>query len=160
VNPPEIFDGAIDNETIVGLERAILGRAEPGRPYPGGANRGGWKSGVDLLSWPEPAIGKLRGVICGMLDRRGFSVGGAWSVVNKNGSWHGRHRHGTPIMGIAFVTSGDPRVPTVFEVGHRYVEVEPIPGRIVLCGDLYHYVPVYHGGMPRIAVAFDGRFAG
>ena len=61
-------------------------------------------------------------------------------------------------MGILFVTSGDPPVPTVFETGPASrVEVEPKAGRLVLCGDLFHFVPVYPGTAPRIVIAFDGR---
>jgi hypothetical protein len=165
---PEVFDDAIGPELVAGLERAVLTRAEPGRPYPGGANRGGWKSGVDLFSWPDPSVGLLRSIVAAHLALfGGFAIGNAWAVVNRNGSWHGRHRHGVPIMGILFVASGDPSVPTVFETGPSVathavlvaerVEVMPEPGRLVLCGDLYHYVPVYRGVSPRIAIAFDGK---
>jgi hypothetical protein len=160
VNPPEIIDGAIEEDTLAGVGAAILARAKPGTPYPGGANRGGWKSSVDLWAWPEIAVQWLRMRIQTLLIERGFVPGNAWAVVNRNGSWHGRHRHGVPIMGIAFIASGDPPIPTVFEVGAGHnVEVPPVPGRIVLCGDLYHHVPVYNGSTPRIVVAFDGKRA-
>lgn len=157
---PEVHDDAIELDTLAEVEAAILARAQPGRPYPGGANRGGWKSSVDLLRWPGVAIGALSIAIEMLLAERGFALGNAWAVVNRDGSYHGRHRHGTPVMGIAFIASGDPMVPTVFEVPPGgEVRVDPIPGRVVLCGDLYHSVPVYGGSTPRIVVAFDGKVA-
>jgi len=155
---PEIFDHALSIDVLDDLEVAVLSRAQPGRPYPGGANRGGWKSGTDLLSWPEPAIGTLKHKIAALLDIcGGYKVGSSWAVVNKNGSYHGRHRHGAPIMGILFVASGDPMVPTIFEVDGRPIEIEPVRGRLVLSGDLYHWVGVYSGSSPRIAIAFDAK---
>lgn len=157
---PEVINGAVDADTLGQLEAGILVRAKPGTPYPGGANRGGWKSSVDLLSWPGVAFERLRDLIRRLLADRGYEPRSAWAVVNRNGSYHGRHRHGVPIMGILFVASGDPMVPTVFEIGAGRTEVDPIPGRIVLCGDLWHYVPTYRGQSPRIVVAFDGKAVG
>lgn len=40
----------------VGLERAILARAELGAPNRRISNAGGWQSLPDLLDWPEPEI--------------------------------------------------------------------------------------------------------
>jgi hypothetical protein len=158
---PEVHDGIIGPSIIGQLKDAVMARAEPGRPYPGGANRGGWKSGVDLFSWPDAAVRALYDIIGAVLSRDGYRVGNAWAVVNRNGSYHGRHRHGVPLMGLVFVASGNPAVPTVFEIGKaEVVEIEPRPGRLVICGDLYHHVPVYVGSTPRIAIAFDARRAG
>jgi len=160
VTPPEVYDDAIEPELATELEAAILARAEPGRPYPGGANRGGWKSSIDLFSWPEAPFQTLRQRISMVLEvAGGFSIGGAWAVVNRDGSWHGRHRHGVPLMGILFVAPGDPPVPTIFECNGGEIPIDPARGRLVLAGDLYHRVPVYSGHAPRVVVAFDARIA-
>ena len=158
MTPPEVYDDAIEPELAAELEAVILARAEPGKPYPGGANRGGWKSGVDLFAWPEPPFQILRARIAAMLEAAGgFAPGNAWTVVNRNGSWHGRHRHGVPLMGILFITSGHPAVPTIFECNGGEIEIDPRPGRLVLCGDMFHRVPIYSGSAPRIVIAFDAR---
>lgn len=155
---PEIHDDVLLGDELDDLEDAILMRAKPGAPYPGGANRGGWKSTVDLLSWPGLIFSKVKLVLALLLADKRYEPRSAWAVVNRNGSYHGRHRHGVPIMGILFVTSGDPPVPTVFETEHgANIEVFPKPGRVVLCSDLYHWVPRYSGELPRIVVAFDGK---
>ena len=80
MKPPEIFDDAIAPELCPSFEASILARAQPGRPYPGGANRGGWKSGVDLFSWPDRAIQIVRGRVAALL-----SIVGARSATR--GRW-------------------------------------------------------------------------
>jgi hypothetical protein len=158
--PPEIFDDAIEPELVLELKDAILDRAKPGVPYPGGANRGGWKSSVDLFDWPERGFQRLRGKLAAVLDAAGgFALGNAWAIVNKAGSYHGRHRHGVPLMGILFVAPGDPAVPTIYEHGAQIIEVAPAAGRLVLAGDLMHSVPPYYGKSPRIVIAFDSKLA-
>jgi hypothetical protein len=149
---PVIFD-EIALDLVPALRSVVLTCAGPGTPYPGGANRGGWKSRVDFLTWKAPVLAQFAERITGLLD--GQVIGPSWAVVNKNGSSHGRHRHGRATSGIYYVTEGDPIVPTIFEVGTRRLSIEPRVGRLVLFGDLFHSVPVYPGTEPRITIAFD-----
>lgn len=154
--PPIIHD-EIALDLVDSLRAIILACAGPPTPYPGGANRGGWKSRTDFLRWNAPALEVFRARIEGALD--GNQIGSSWCVVNKAGSHHGRHRHGAPISGVYYVTCGDPLVPTIFELGAHgiaaEIAIEPRVGRLVLFGDLFHRVPVYAGTEPRITIAFD-----
>jgi hypothetical protein len=89
----------------------------------------------------------------------------AWAMVNRAGSYHQRHQHRVAILsGVYYVVSGDPLTPTVFEcpcdggIKQGELQVEPYPGRLVLCrGETWHSVPKYMGETPRITIAFDVR---
>lgn len=148
------------------LERVILDRMQNDRRRTASINVGGWKSSEDFFSWPDAAVQELRRTI---IAEVGVSPV-AWTMVNRNGSHHPRHQHRIAILtGIYYVTTGniDALVPTVFECpcdsragrGEHYeLEVEPHPGRLVLCrGETWHRVPVYAGELPRITIAFDVR---
>lgn len=150
--PPVIFD-EIALDLVPALRAVIAACARPGTPYPGGANRGGWKSRVDFLDWNAPVLRDFKTRIENLLE--GQAIGSSWAIVNRDGSHHGRHRHGARTSGIYYVSTGDPAVPTMFEVGELEVEVPPKVGRLVLFGDLFHRVPIYGGTEPRIVIAFD-----
>jgi hypothetical protein len=154
-SPPVVHD-EIALDLVDALRTVVLACAGPGAPYPGGANRGGWKSRTDFLNWQAPVLAQFKERITGVLD--GQAIGSSWAIVNKAGSWHGRHRHGAPTSGLYYVTEGDPKVPTIFEqTDAPDLMVEPRVGRLVLFGNLFHYVPKYDGQEPRITIAFDVR---
>ncbi len=141
------------------LRDAILDRAAR-LPALGGNNINGWKSNTDFLDWPEIEIQTLK---LELVERLG-AVPVAWAMVNRNGSYHKRHRHGlTYQCGVYYVTAGDPAIATVFETpsaGHAQHEtaVVPKPGRLVLfSGGTWHSVPKYDGGEPRITIALEVR---
>lgn len=164
---PVIFDG-IRPEICPLLERVILDRMQNSHGRRAASiNVGGWKSGEDFFTWPDPVVQELRQAVAAEM---GTSQLVGWAMVNRGGSHHPRHQHrGAILTGIYYVTSGseDAITPTVFECpsgdgcfdGKRYaLEVEPHPGRLVICrGETWHFVPVYPGDMPRITIAFDVR---
>lgn len=165
---PLVFDDVLP-DLCPALEQVILGRmTKSGRTKIGSLNVGGWKSGEDFFNWPDAAVQQLRQAIVDLVGVRSL-VG--WAMVNRAGSHHPRHQHRAAILsGVYYVTSGSPEAitPTVFECpcdgrpvrpGDRYeLEVEPHPGRIVLCrGETWHRVPVYSGEIPRVTIAFDVR---
>jgi hypothetical protein len=125
-------------------------------------NRGGWRS-AEIVA--------LLDAIRDRVDADGVS---GWAMVNRGGSSHPRHWHdGSILSGIYYVDPGEEvSSPTIFELGVRgargarlprgtkvsELEVTPVAGRLVLFpGDLWHRVPPYAGGAPRITVAFDVR---
>lgn len=165
---PLIFDDVLP-DLCPALGQVILHRmARSGRTKTGSINVGGWKSAEDFFNWPDDPVQQLRQVIAQLVGARS-PVG--WAMVNRAGSRHPRHQHRAAIIsGVYYVAAGSPDAitPTVFECpcdgrpirpSDRYeLEVEPHPGRIVLCrGETWHRVPIYSGDLPRITVAFDIR---
>jgi Putative 2OG-Fe(II) oxygenase len=163
---PQVFDG-VSPELCPHLEEVILDRMQRDRRRVGSINVGGWKSSEDFFAWPDASVQKLREAICGMI---GTNPSISWAMVNRVGSHHPRHQHRASIlMGVYYVTVGNEEaiVPTIFECPSdgralpkdRYeLEVEPHPGRLVICrGETWHRVPVYAGELPRITIAFDVR---
>jgi len=161
---PIVFDD-VCAELCATLEQVILGRMQRDRGRKTGSlNVGGWKSGEDFFSWPDAAVQELRQVIVEMVGARSPI---AWAMVNRAGSHHPRHQHRIAILsGVYYVTAGsqDAITPTVFECPcdgrpKRYeLEVEPHPGRFVVCrGATWHHLPPYTGELPRITIAFDVR---
>lgn len=126
-------------------------------------NVGAWKSNIDLLVRRDN--GRLHDAQTFLREIAvpyfGKSTPIAWAMINRRGSFHRRHSHG--LLGkcvVFYVTSGDPPIPTIFEVptDGRIVEhaVSPTPGSLALFnGKLHHYVPVYNGDEPRITVAME-----
>lgn len=160
---PLVFDGVLP-EICPALEQIILGRMRTNRSTKS-LNVGGWKSSEDFLSWPDPAVQKLRAWIISELAAPRL-VG--WAMVNRSGSHHPRHQHRVAVVtGLYFVTAGSEEAitPTVFECDGEAppqtafeLEVEPHPARFVIFrGETWHRVPVYPGELPRITVAFDVR---
>lgn len=162
-----ILDGVCP-ELAPFLRDTILERSRR-LPSVGSNNVGGWKSGIDLFEWPEPEIASLRDAI---FERFGACPIG-WAMVNRAGSYHKRHRHGlTYQCGVYYVTTGEPAVPTIFEIegkrgqmagvgidlaGREHL-VLPSPGRLVMfSGATWHRVPVYEGTEPRISIALEVR---
>jgi uncharacterized protein (TIGR02466 family) len=150
------------------LRDAIIAQ-EKKRPSAPTLNLGGWRS-AELATQSDPAIAALIAEICG---RVGADVSG-WAMINRGGSSHPRHWHdGSVLSGVYYVDPGeDPSPPTIFELGVRgrrgtrlprgakvtEREIAPVAGRLVLFpGDLWHRVPAYAGGAPRITVAFDAK---
>jgi hypothetical protein len=139
------------------LRDIILSRASATPSQPS-LNRGGWKSDDKLLSWNIPCARALREALRGRVGG-GEPIG--WAIVNRRGSRHLRHRHGSIVSGVLYVDSGDDAVasPTIFEIADgRQVAVEALSGRLVMFpGDMEHWVAEYQGERPRITVAFDLR---
>ena len=161
---PIVFDG-IRPELCAPLEQTILARMQRdrGRSKVGSLNVGGWKSGEDFFAWPDAAVQELHKEI---VARIGAQSPVAWTMVNRAGNHHPRHQHrAAKLVGVYYVTAGSPDAitPTVFECvdkrsGRYEVEIDPHPGRLVLCrGETWHRVPVYAGDLPRITIAFDVR---
>jgi hypothetical protein len=165
---PIVFDD-VRPELCPALEQIILDRMQHDRGRrTGSLNIGGWKSAEDFFTWPDEAVQELRRTI---VDQVGARAPVAWTMVNRAGSQHPRHQHRTAILvGVYYVTAGsaDAITPTIFEcpcdgrptrAGEKYeLEVEPHPGRLVLCrGEAWHRLPPYPGELPRITIAFDVR---
>jgi hypothetical protein len=165
---PIVFDG-VRPELCPSLEQVILNKMQNDRGRKTGSiNVGGWKSGEDFFTWPDTAVQELRETIVDTVGVRSL-VG--WTMVNRVGSHHPRHQHrAATLTGIYYVTVGsqDAITPTIFECpcdsrpvrgSARYeLEVEPHPGRLVLCrGETWHRLPPYPGELPRITIAFDVR---
>ena len=161
---PVVFDG-VRSELCPALEQVILSRMQNDRRRKiGSLNVGGWKSAEDFFSWPDAAVQELRQTVVEMV---GAMSPVAWTMVNRAGSQHPRHQHRAAILvGVYYVTVGSPDAitPTVFECdgdgrsGRYELEVEPHPGRLVVCrGEMWHRVPHYPGAAPRITIAFDVR---
>lgn len=161
---PIVFDD-VRPELCATLEQVILNRMQSDRRRKTGSlNVGGWKSGEDFFAWPDEAVQELRQVIVEMVSARSLV---AWAMVNRAGSHHPRHQHRiASLSGIYYVTAGsqDAITPTVFECPcdgrpkRSELEVEPHPGRLVVCrGETWHFLPVYAGEAPRITIAFDVR---
>lgn len=138
-------------------------------PSFGSKNVGGWKSREDLFEWGDaPAIGALRNTIIEIPEVAALLptcrlVG--WAMVNKNGSHHPRHVHGgCAIVGIVYITPGDPPTGTVFEIpaagllaAYNY-ETPPTPGSIVTFPpSVWHRVHVCFSDEPRITISFEMR---
>lgn len=161
---PVVFDD-VCTELCATLEQVILDRMQKDRARKTGSlNVGGWKSGEDFFMWPDAAVQQLRQTIAELIGARSPV---AWAMVNRAGSHHPRHQHRiASLSGVYYVTAGSANAitPTVFECpcdGRPKIqdlEVEPYPGRLVVCrGETWHYLPVYPGEAPRITIAFDVR---
>jgi hypothetical protein len=161
---PVIFDD-VRPELCAALAQIILYRMQNDRGRrTGSLNVGGWKSGEDFFSWSDQPVQELRATIAELTGARSPI---AWAMVNRAGSHHPRHQHRVAsLSGVYYVDAGngDPLTPTVFECPcdgrptRTKMEVEPHPGRLVVCrGTTWHYVPPYTGDLPRITVAFDVR---
>lgn len=140
------------------LSAEVLHRAatEPSHPS---FNRGGWRSGEDMLAWPIPAVSALLGLV-----REAFAsvspatrrarTWRAWCLVNRGGSRHARHRHTGEWSGIYYATtsSGD----TVFEAPAGIERVTPEAGLLVISpSHVFHSVDPCFDEAPRITVAFE-----
>ena len=162
---PLVFDG-VRAELCTALEQIILDRMQRDRGRKTGSlNVGGWKSGEDFFSWSDASVQALRQSIVEMVGGGRSPI--AWAMVNRAGSHHPRHQHRIAILsGVYYVNAGSPDAitPTVFECPcdgrpkQQDLEVEPHPGRLVVCrGETWHRVPPYAGDLPRITIAFDVR---
>ncbi len=99
------------------LRRIILERerAEPSDDY---ANVGGWHSRGDLLDWPHPEVGVLRGWIMEAVNHmveataenkpyRGVMRLVAWANVSRRGNYHRIHNHPSSAWsGVYYVDAG------------------------------------------------------
>ncbi len=159
---PLVFDGVLAELCPV-LHQVILQRMQRDRISAKSLNVGGWKSAEDFFDWPEAAVQEFRRRI---VTELGAPRPIGWTMVNRAGSHHPRHQHRAAILtGIYYVASGseDAITPTIFECdgeaqGGYELEVEPHPGRLVICrGETWHRVPSYPGDLPRITIAFDVR---
>lgn len=153
---PLVFDN-LRPDLCTELAQIILHRMKIERRSTASLNVGGWKSPETFFSLPDAAVQELRSAIVEMV---GASPIG-WVMVNQRGSHHPRHQHTIArLVGVYYVTAGseDAITPTIFETAHGELEVDPHPGRLVLCpGEMWHMVPKYEGDDPRITIAFDIR---
>ncbi|MGH7177178.1 MAG: hypothetical protein ACREJC_07355 [Tepidisphaeraceae bacterium] len=140
------------------LYDAILLRAQCEPSYPS-HNRGGWRSDEELLTWPVPAIEHLRDLVRSAFDeitntrRKKWR---AWAIVNRDGSYHGRHKHSGEWTGIYYVTSGSSE--TVFEFPDRIERVTPEAGLLVISpSSVTHFVETCSDSAPRVTIAFEAR---
>jgi len=153
------FDG-VRPDLCPALERIILGRmqSDRGGRKVGSINVGGWKSSEDFFAWPDLAVQEIRQAFTEIVGAK-TQVG--WTMVNRAGSQHPRHQHRAAILvGVYYVAAGSPNAitPTVFERPEGELEVDPHPGRLVLCrGETWHRLPIYPGELPRITIAFEVR---
>jgi Putative 2OG-Fe(II) oxygenase len=170
---PIVFDG-VRPDLCPALAEVILCRMRTDRQRTASLNVGGWKSTEDFFAWPDAPVQELRQWIVAEL---GAARPIGWAMVNRAGSHHPRHQHlNATLVGVYYVTAGseDAITPTIFECpsgsstsargrdlarGATYeLEVEPQPGRLVICrGEAWHRVPKYLGELPRITIAFDIR---
>ena len=160
---PLVFDDVLA-ELCPALEQTILHKMQTDRRRTASLNVGGWKSSEDFFLWDDVAVQALRQRVIAEL---GAPRVVAWAMVNRAGSHHPRHQHRVAVLtGVYYVTSGseDAITPTIFECegdgksGKYELEVEPHPGRLVICrGETFHRVPPYNGELPRITIAFDVR---
>ena len=161
---PVVFDD-VRPELCEQLAQVILHRMQHDRARrTGSLNVGGWKSGEDFFSWPDAAVQELRQSIVELIGARSPI---AWAMVNRAGSHHPRHQHRIALLsGVYYVAAGseDAITPTIFECPcdgrpkREELEVEPHPGRLVVCrGATWHRLPAYKGDLPRISIAFDVR---
>jgi hypothetical protein len=156
---PLVFDGVLP-ELCPALKQVILHRMRTDRKSTASLNVGGWKSTEDFFAWPDAAVQELRRWVVAEV---GAPRPVAWAMVNRAGSHHPRHQHRVAILtGIYYVAAGSENaiIPTVFECEGTSdeLEVEPHPGRLVICrGETWHRVPIYPGELPRITIAFDVR---
>lgn len=153
---PVVIDG-VRPDLCPALAEVILRRMQTDKRRTASLNVGGWKSAEDFFSWPDASVQELRGLIAAEVGPWPI----AWAMVNRAGSHHPRHQHRAAILtGVYYVTVGseDAITPTIFECAGGDLEVEPHPGRVVICrGETWHRVPIYPGDKPRITIAFDVR---
>jgi len=159
---PLVYDG-VRPELCPALTEVILDRMKHDRgKRVGSLNVGGWKSSEDVFAWPEAPVQDLRRTIVDMIGHRSPV---AWAMVNRAGSQHPRHQHRIAyLFGVFYVTSGDPRIPTICECPcdgrptKHELAIDPEPGRLVLCrGETWHRLEIYPGDLPRITIVFDVR---
>lgn len=150
---PLVFDH-VRPELCPALEAAVLFQMGRSRGSTPSLNVGGWKSPETVFLWSDPAVQALGDEIANLIG--GNPVG--WAMVNRGGSHHPRHQHrNARIVGVYYVTAGDPVTPTIFECSKaKELAVDPHPGRIVLSpGTMWHFLPRYDGVVPRISIAFE-----
>jgi uncharacterized protein (TIGR02466 family) len=166
-----------------GLRRVILDRE---RAETGGSAVA-WRSGPDLLEWPGPEVGTLRGwmmeavnrMVAATAERRpycGVMTAYAWAVVARKGHFQRVHNHpGGAWSGTYWVDAGDgtggelelcdPRpftdmVATPGNVFGPRLVVRPETGlMLVVPGWLYRFTNPYDGGGPRVSVGITVPFA-
>ncbi len=108
-----------------GLCRILLDRESQSSPLTGAeaehSNVGGWRSGRDLLGWPEPEIATLKSLIQeAVVEVMRQSVAGegtvrarlhmeGWASINRDRGYHVPHTHpGSHWSGVYYVAAGEP----------------------------------------------------
>jgi hypothetical protein len=143
-------------EINAALAAEILDRSERAPSHPS-HNQGGWRSGDDLLDWPLVVeiglVGFVRSGLWVALDDRP-TITKAWAVVNRRGSYHGRHRHTARWSAIYYVTTGG--ASTIFESSDGEFKIEPVAGLLTIFpSELWHRTEPHFEDAPRITIAFD-----
>lgn len=152
-----------DPPTVIDELRAEILRREKLAPSHASHNVGGWRSSDDLLDSPLDAIAFLRTRITQAVVEVHQPlvpfVLKAWAIVNRAGSHHKRHIHGSEPLwsGIYYVDPGGaPSARTLFELNDETIYVEPEPGLMVLFPPMtWHSVEPHRGPGSRITIAFD-----
>ena len=138
------------------LAAEILRRSER-EPTNPSHNRGGWRSADDVLHWPLVKTTKLvdfvHAGIAAVLDNPP-NIFNAWAIVNRRGSYHGRHRHTARWSAVYYVTTGGAR--TIFESSDGESRIKPVMGLLaVFSSEIWHSTEPHLEDAPRITIAFD-----
>lgn len=153
-----VYDGLVHRRLteadLIAARDAILGWRALAPKGIGGVNVGGWKSEYGALDREE--LVPIRDTIKTVLFHKVKLE--SWAMVNANGSKHPRHIHYGSLGGVFYITSGDPMAPLIVEVRGAEIEIDPIPGRLVVWRrPVWHRVDTYVGTEPRISIAFEAE---
>ena len=129
------------NESLL---RIVLEK-ETSTPSSDYANLGGWHSAGDLLEWPYPEIGMLKGYIVEALNLMVQSTGqlpevrghaapkgsfriSAWANTSRRGNYHRMHNHpGSAWSGCYYVTALNPSSTSNESIGGALEFYDPRP---------------------------------
>lgn len=140
---------------------AEIYRREASTPSHPTHNRGGWRSGEDVLTWPVPGIELLAAHLRASVTTmpRSWMLPPlrhwrAWAVVNRAGSSHGRHLHAqAALSGVYYLTDGG--AATVFELDPVERVVPEIGGLVLFAPRTWHHTEPHTDATPRVTIAFD-----
>lgn len=146
---------------LMDLRDQILARESRAPSYPSN-NVGGWRTPEDMFVKPSQAAAHLQERARRAVEDAAPGVKlelRAWAVVNRQGTFHRRHAHGSGAVwsGIYYVDpGGEPSARTCFELPTGTVYVAPVAGLMVLFpSNVWHSVEPHQGSGARITIAFD-----
>lgn len=136
-------------------------RREASTPSHPTHNRGGWRSGTDVLTWPVSGIelfaAHLRARVAALPHSwmlPPLRTWRAWAVVNRAGSFHGRHIHPqATVAGVYYLTDGG--AATVFELAPVACVVPEAGGLVLFAPRTWHRTEPHTDAAPRVTIAFD-----
>jgi putative 2-oxoglutarate-Fe(II)-dependent oxygenase superfamily protein len=137
-------------------------------------NVGGWRSSDTILGdWETPAMlwfrRRLLEAIRTTLEISRLEINKslrAWAIVNRQGSYHRRHKHDATCSwsGIYYLDPGGwPSARTFLELDdpalpHSDIRIEPVENLVIFFpSSIYHGTEPHTGGHERITLAFDIR---